>query len=573
VLGEQAFASEGTRRRIRERFPSGWVVAEVLIQGVCWTVARPFAVGAHPFAVRETTLEALHDSTSARTDFQAFLSELQSAAVDAIPSRRFPASDEPIRWDHLLPWLARDQECRFSDLLEWRHNSTGSGAPALSVEERQFLVRSILGLVSDEERAEQRRNAQLVAQKREAERTAPRLEHQANVDHWRLRDFSGVDLPPLGDDLFGTQVRDEIERRRNDLERRMDALEKSDNRRELQSALESAVAAEATARRDLEDAELRLKLERRGLAELRGDAQVEVFAALSPGRGFCNVPMELARRRGCPLASSRPLDLAEKRSQRTAAEEIAEMEAVVRELERVVEEKRSAFAAAQARLAEARQAFLKATTRYDAERGRLLEERAQLEHAERLAKQAADAWTRVHDARQVVAELEKEIGESYKRQEVLRQERDEALGRFSAAFDYIVRALLGDEVTGKVETSGRALNLRVDHHGERESAALATIKLLAFDLAALTESIEGRGFFPRFLIHDGPHEADMDPSIYERLFLLVRQLEACFDTEPNFQYIVTTTAPPPEVLRKAPWLLQPVLDASRPEGRLLGVDL
>ncbi len=65
----------------------------------------------------------------------------------------------------------------------------------------------------------------------------------------------------------------------------------------------------------------------------------------------------------------------------------------------------------------------------------------------------------------------------------------------------------------------------------------------------------------------------MDPGIYERLFIYGRQLEECFSGDPSFQYIVTTTAPPPEALRTTPWLLQPVLDASKAEGRLLGVDL
>src|SRR5690606_38606551 len=114
-----------------------------------------------------------------------------------------------------------------------------------------------------------------------------------------------------------------------------------------------------------------------------------------------------------------------------------------------------------------------------------------------------------------VRTLESDIKSSYDRQDELRQERRDALVRFSAIYDYVVRALLGDEVQGRIDTSGRSLVLAVEHHGQRDSAALATVKLLAFDLAALTASIEGRGDFPRFLIHDGPREADMAPDIYE----------------------------------------------------------
>lgn len=577
VLGEPTFASETTRGRIRERFPSGWVVGEVVINGTCWTVARPFAVGPHPFAARGVILEQVHDATAARSDLHTFLAELHSAAVDSLPARRFPATNESIRWDHLLPWLARDQECRFAALLEWRHSSTGSGAPALGHEERQFLVRSVLGLISDEERAEQRRNAELIEQKKEAEHSEPLLVYQASVDHGRLCDVLGMELPPPSDDLFGAAVSNEIEGRSSDLKSRIATLEEWDRRPECQAALEGSLVAEANADRDLDDAETKLSLERTALAQLKGEArkasQAVLLASLPPPREYCNVPMRTARERGCPLAASRPIELSEKRSELTAADEVAAQEAIVQALQQLADEKRSAVSAARAQTAEARRSLVQASSAYDEERGRLLEERAQLQHAERLAKQAADAWRRAGRQRGTVEELRVEIERSYEHQNTLRRERDEALGRFSAAFDYVVRALLGDEVEASVEASGRNLVLRVDHHGERESAALATIKLLAFDLAALTESIAGRGAFPRFLVHDGPHEADMDPGIYERLFLYGKQLEEWFGEDPGFQYIITTTAPPPEALRRAPWLIEPVLDASRAEGRLLGVDL
>ena len=101
------------------------------------------------------------------------------------------------------------------------------------------------------------------------------------------------------------------------------------------------------------------------------------------------------------------------------------------------------------------------------------------------------------------------------------------------------------------------------------------MKILAFDLAALISSIEGRGQHPRFLLHDGPREADMASDLYQKLFLLARELEISFgpNRTPNFQYIVTTTEPPPEDLQSPPWRLEPILDASTKQGRLLKEDL
>jgi hypothetical protein len=85
--------------------------------------------------------------------------------------------------------------------------------------------------------------------------------------------------------------------------------------------------------------------------------------------------------------------------------------------------------------------------------------------------------------------------------------------------------------------------------------------------------MEGHGAWTGFFLHDGPREADLDPSVYARLFLYARILEEACPAEPSFQYIVTTTTAPPEDLQRAPWLLEPVLDASTAAGRLLGVDL
>ena len=577
VLGEQTFAADSTRRRIREKFPSGWVLGEVVVAGKLWTAARPFAVGAHPFAVPESTVQDVLDGNVERLDFQSFVNEIEAATVALLPARRFPATDNPVRWEHLLPWLTRDQECRFADVLEWRHSLASSGAPALNADDRQFLVRSVLGLISDEERTEQQRNAQLVTQKREAEKRQPLLAYQASVDHGRVENLLGIQLADPSSPLFASAARTEIARRRADLESRMAAFDVTDRRGNLQAALESAIEAEVNARREIEDAEEKLRWHEETLQQAKGEtrksAQVALLASIPPPRDYCAVPLTLARERGCPLATSRPIQIAEKRSERAAAEENANLERIVEATRDLLRTKRQSLAGLETSTRDARRTLMSAETAYDEQRGRLLEERAQLAQAERLVRDAEHAWNTSVEHAESVKRLETDIRASYDTQDELRREQRDALVRFSAIYDYVVRALLGDEVEGRIDTSGRSLVLAVEHHGERDSAALATVKLLGFDLAAMTQSIEGRGDFPRFLIHDGPREADMAPDIYERLFLYGQQLEECFTGKPSFQYIITTTAPPPEVLRREPWLLQPVLDASQAEGRLLGVDL
>jgi hypothetical protein len=379
-------------------------------------------------------------------------------------------------------------------------------------------------------------------------------------------------LPLPSDPLFGYQARNEVNRRTAELRQREQDLAKEDQRADLRKLLDQAIAAETNASRDLKESEDRLKWEQATLSQLSGDSQSDLLAALPPPTGFCSVPMSVAREERCPLAVSRPTDISSRQSERTAAEELVHRRRIVQTLEDGATDRRKALAAAEAATKGARRAYLSASTDFDEQRGRLLQEKAQLLQIARLVEDAEKAWQKAGEQSDLLSRIDRDINESYVRQEQLRSETREALRRFSARFDYVVRAILGDEVSGNVDTAGRSLSLSVEEHGERESAAIATIKLLAFDLAALTTSAEGYGTFPRFLIHDGPREADMSPDIYERLFLFAHELERSFSGEPSFQYIVTTTTPPPPAFQDEPWL-RLKLSGIPKEDRLLRCDL
>jgi len=184
----------------------------------------------------------------------------------------------------------------------------------------------------------------------------------------------------------------------------------------------------------------------------------------------------------------------------------------------------------------------------------------------------------VHDAaekeRQNIVTLTKEIENTKKTAEAIREDFKRVMSDFSATFNRVIAALIGEDVSAGASFHGRTVQVNLTCRGDFTSAAIETIKILAFDLAVLASSIEGRGHHPRFLVHDGPREADMSAAIYRRFFILAREFErAAKDAEPNFQYIITTTEPPPDEIRQEPWLLAPVLDASTQEGRLLKVDL
>ena len=571
VLGERGFAPDSVRRRIRSKFPAAWVVAEVVVSEVTWIVARPLGIGPRPFCLRDGVVADVATATD-RLDYQDFLNALAEPTTIRLAAAHFPASDEAVQWDHLLPWLSRDQECRFADFLEWRHSSSGSESPALNVDERQFIVRSVLGLISDDERVEQQTNARLVAEKKEATRLEPLLRHQAETDRTRLSRALGKELPLLSTPLFGSETRAELDRRREELRARAQLLVDSDRRTEHRTALEDANRHEGALKKSLEDAQSRLALVRQSVGELAGEAQSGLLALLPPSRDFCNVPLHVAQEKGCPLAVGRTADLSARRSERTAAEELAAERQLAASLEQEVARIDAAIKVAEGETVNARRAYLLASTTYAESQSTLQAERTALVQLGELVETAEDAAQEAATKAEALTQLGHDIEESYARQDKIREGQQAAISRFSARFDYVVRAIIGDKVTGRIDTSGRSLALTVEEHGERESAAIVTVKLLAFDLAAVVSSIEGDGLFPRFLIHDGPREADMAPDVYERLFLFAYQLEKCFENDPSFQYILTTTTQPPDKFLAAPWLrLQ--LAGVPAEERLLRCDL
>ncbi len=152
-----------------------------------------------------------------------------------------------------------------------------------------------------------------------------------------------------------------------------------------------------------------------------------------------------------------------------------------------------------------------------------------------------------------------------------RDKQARVFGRLSEKFDPIVRRLVGSDAKGRVTLSGNGLEPNVNMGGDRTTAAIDSLKVLAFDLAVLCLSIEGTTRVPAFLIHDSPREADLGLSIYHRLFRLVTEIEGA-DGPPQFQYIVTTTTRPPEDLAVEPWL-RLTLRGSPGTERLLRRDL
>ncbi len=173
-----------------------------------------------------------------------------------------------------------------------------------------------------------------------------------------------------------------------------------------------------------------------------------------------------------------------------------------------------------------------------------------------------------------MASSEKHKNEIEKKRKLVGQfrlEQANIVSQLSSRFNGVIKECIGSDADGKVTVDGNGLKLSVKMGGERSTAAIESLKVIAFDLATMCMSMEGRTRLPALLIHDSPREADLGLSVYHSLFKFAGDLEK-ISPKPLFQYIVTTTTRPPDKFLEKPWLTETIRGAPA-ESRLLRRDL
>lgn len=567
LLGEQRFGTARAQERIRDALPNGWIVGEVFIRSDRWVVGRPFGFGTHSFAVQGMTVaEALAER--GRGGYQEFVAALGREVIDPVAVTELPHAHAPMMWEHVLAWITRDQEARFAGLVEWRDPSSESESPRIVMDDRHVVLRALCGLMSDEEGEAQRQFEDLTHEKQGLDEAAPRLLDRVAEDRKRLATLLGIEDSAVdAGPLFAMHFRERVTNRRRaieDIERGLDEAAAAVDHAEAQARAAAEASGACTQRlREIEAPQPERKPPR------TRETRVVATSNDAP-TNVCGVPIDVARAKGCKLFAAYEKKATETNEAPPSStkEDAAALAAALEEARGALEEARDEQRAVEAAHAQKRAELA-------ARRERIASERVAIEELERLYGYMAKGEQQAQQNSERLAKVVELLKASMERQGALQRQREDARGRISDRFRTVVRALLGEHVEAKTLVKNRRIELYVEDRGERDGAAMETIKLLAFDLAALELGMDGHGASPGMLVHDGPREADMDGRIYERLFLYAKHIEdrSTSGMPAPFQYIVTTTAPPPKEMQKAPYLLEPLLDASRPEGRLLGMDL
>jgi hypothetical protein len=279
---------------------------------------------------------------------------------------------------------------------------------------------------------------------------------------------------------------------------------------------------------------------------------------------ICEVPLNAVLENGCPRSAETGYLEEVRERRKETAEKVKEYSTALASKKDERKALVASVSAAEARLSECRAAEASAEEEqyrvFTASRDgdNLFDNAKQLEA---LITERANAITQEAQGKQLHDERESQI-------RLIRQKNDGAVQHLSQEFDAVIRELVPGEIEGAVIIDGKGITLKVSQGGERSTAAIESLKVVAFDIAALILAVEGTASLPTFLLHDSPREADLGQSIYDRLFQFMKRLEG----EAHFQYIVTTTTEPPKELSLEPWL-RATLRGGPPQDRLMACDL
>lgn len=565
ALGDETFGRPKLQDAIENQFPMGAVGITVWIDGEEWSAIRPFSKTIDPAAAQGMTLEALaREPRDDRHPYAGMIGKLEKVFIKPLPLQApvGAASGNEYGWNHLLAWLARDQEARYREFFAWRAGKR-SGAILRRVKDyhndTRLLVREVLGLLTDREVLALRDE-----EKADSELQKLRKKHDTDREHdaWltasyfgRLGKLMGIRLTERSriQDLFNhdSQIAEWLAERGAQIEKRQASLDGMRLRkRELEAEKEKAttyiqeLAVMIEARQKTLDPfeQARKHREMNGLVD--NDKRC-IYGNLD----FHECPAFLKE---LDLLNGKWIDFLRKRQEFAARDDEQQRRAALREwLREQRGEKRE-------------------LERIDKE---IKELSGQIEEGETDIK----ALKTGRDSVELHCKLIKEIAtghesgdffsadERIKKLEARQRELETKVNaaqtegylqgkKLEELFTAVIRRVLEGDYEGKIELppdhelSFSLSDVDEDLSGE---ATNSLIVLLA-DFAAVLWSAMGNGSHPRFLIHDSPREADLHVDDYMSYLMGIFDVERELGGEnAPFQYIVTTTTEPPEEIAKA----------------------
>ncbi|MBB3228778.1 hypothetical protein FHW69_003420 [Luteibacter sp. Sphag1AF] len=574
-LGDQSKTVNELRDELYGELPKGGVIAVMYVENRPFTLCRYFNSHKDGFVFAGEGAENFWDRESESSD-RDFLKRLANDIVSSVSPSNIPDTGQAIEWRHLLAWISRDQGSRFKSFFTWREGE-GSGLQR-SRQDPPIVMRAVLGLVDQSESQLMSRIATLQQELSQASQRANELRREPALIRRRiesnLRAMGGLpdDLPIRTPDLFGDSVEGRIKVASDEASHRLAQWELKQEKADQDLA---EVRAELKLRRS-ESERASAEYEFADAARRRDEDAFrsigERLLKLRNLSGHCeegNVPFSTCQ---YVQAEIRILELSSLRDQRdkqglqklmdeSAGRAVGtlarknEMGLTVQALEQQEELLKQSLN----RVRTARRTAEIEANKWPG----LMDELARWDGAAGSAKAQAEIDAAQAEIDRVGSELD-----SARTQLALLQrgksDREKALVSIT---DALTQTLLPDGAFGVFDPRDEDRPFRLSMRG---GEAYRVLEVLLGDIACMLDSAGSGSSHPGFLIHDCPREADMSIGLYENFFSLMNELEknGFAGAEPPFQYIVTTTTPPPANLQDGVVRLE--LDPSSNEGLLFG---
>jgi hypothetical protein len=579
LLGEHNTAAPGVKEAIEDNFQDGWIVGKIRVSGKPWIVARPLHHATRPRArcIRSDSFDELLSNPEKGLSFDEFHNELVAATIAPLPVDLFGDGTTEITFAHVIQWLARDQDCHLTKLYFFRHPDSKSESPNLTAEAAHFLQRTLLNL-ADKELQEAITSCEKL--EKEEKDLPTDKEYQLRREKELNQDLvdGGIkerQAPLFTELLLGSarKTTDEREDLATRNTREAISLAKGESKQletdlsTLQEQLGGVKTNVTTAK--AAEKEAKDQIDALNGKEFNLEAEKEKARKLPPSN-YCRVPRPLAE--NCPAFCEWTVNSDNEDNKEDA---IANSKRAADRYLVACQNNRKGLETEQTRI-EAKISAIKKTSESIATKVEVLEKKLK-----ELKSPYATLRTKIDDLEKVIralavlskreAVLKDEVEKAKQLQEKLQQRHRDTEDKFVDEYAWTVAQIFGGEDTDtKCKFTREKITTNISYHGkDLTSAAVTALQIFCFDIAAMTFSCRGRGFHPRFLIHDSPREADMGEAPYGRIFdHIIEQATA----NPNFQHIITTTSNPPEEYQKLPYL-RLKLDSANSAGKLFRRDL
>lgn len=554
-LGDTAKAVAELREELFGEFPKGGIAAVLYLDDKPFTVCRYFSAYKEGMALAGRDIERLWQGEGAcegELTYKAFEQQLSETMMARVFPREVPETGQAIEWRHVLAWMTRDQGSRFKSFFAWREGE-GTGLQR-SRQDPPIVMRAVLGLLGQGESDLLTRLARLEQALDAAQQETARLQQEPALIRRRiesdLRAWKGSadELPIHSVDLFKNSVEQEI---------RAAERKATEERVAWEAKQEDADQALATLRSELKL--LEQQYERAANEYELADAarrQDEVaFRAIADKllklvnlTGWCedgntsldqcqHIKHEIKRLQASDMRDGRDKKALE-RSMSEAASKAGAALSHKQTFEMPLQKLRQQVGQQDRECKKIRLARDSAAV--EAGRGQQL--LAELARWQRLAG-SADAQAAIDQSLAKCEQFKQEIDRVQVEITKLQIEKSTREKQLSDITDSLARELLSDEAYGSFDPREETRPFRLSMRG---GEAYRVLEVLLGDLACLLDSGGGDSAFPGFSIHDCPREADMSSGLYENYLLLAERLQReRYGEHPPFQYIVTTTTPPP----------------------------